>query len=149
MFSLRRRFEQNQEDCTFTVLALLPTATDNILAELETERITFELQQQKAARLARSGDSRLSELGSGPPSVTDDDARSMISMHSESGMHISQLGIPTGPTPGVSNAAIGGAQDGGVQAQKLKKSKLQLWNDLKISGKCHVPFQKHEAVTDV
>ena len=113
------------------MLALLPTATDNILAELETERITFELQQQKAAKLARGGDARLSELGSSPPSVTDDDSRSMISMHSESGMHISQLGIPTGSA----STAGGGSQDGGLQAQRLKKSKLQLWNDLKISCK--------------
>ncbi|KAH7393227.1 Peroxin-3 [Cadophora sp. MPI-SDFR-AT-0126] len=125
--NLRRRFEQNQEDCTFTVLALLPTATDNIMGELQTERITFELQQQKAAKLARNGEGHPSELGSGPPSVTDDDGRSMVSMQSESGIHASQMGIPSS-TPG------DGPQDGGQQAQKSKKSKLQLWNDLKISS---------------
>ena len=127
--SLRRRFEQNQEDCTFTVLALLPTATDNILQELQTERITFELQQQKAAKLARDGEPHPSELGSGPPSVTDDDGRSMASLQSESGVHASQMGIPSATSAG------DGPQDGGQQAQKLRKTKLQLWNDLKISGK--------------
>lgn len=127
--SLRRRFEQNQEDCTFTVLALLPTATDNIIHELETERITFELQQQKAAKLARNGEINPSELGSGPPSVMDDDGRSMASLQSESGVHASQMGIP-------SASAVGdGPQDGGQQAQKARKTKLQLWNDLKISCK--------------
>ncbi|CZT05394.1 hypothetical protein WAI453_005046 [Rhynchosporium graminicola] len=125
--NLRRRFEQNQEDCTFTVLALLPTATDNIMGELQTERITFELQQQKAAKLVRNGDGHPSELGSSPPSVTDDDGRSMVSAHSESGMHISQLGIPASTTGE-------GPQDGGQQAQKARKTKLQLWNDLKISA---------------
>jgi peroxin-3 len=129
--SLRRRFEQNQEDCTFTVLALLPTATENIVAELETERITFELQQQKAAKLARNGEGGVSDFGSTPPSVTDDDGRSMASMslQSESGMHISQLGIPTAST-----TTGDGIQDGGQQAAKARKSKLQLWKDLKISG---------------
>ncbi|KAF4634594.1 hypothetical protein G7Y89_g3495 [Cudoniella acicularis] len=126
--NLRRRFEQNQEDCTFTVLALLPTATDNILAELETERITFELQQQKAAKLARNGEPHPSELGSGPPSVTDDDGRSMVSLQSESGVHASQMGIPSPSTIG------DGPQDGGRQVQKTRKTKLQLWNDLKISA---------------
>ncbi|KAH8600805.1 peroxin 3 [Bisporella sp. PMI_857] len=126
--NLRRRFEQNQEDCTFTVLALLPTATDNILAELQTERITFELQQQKAAKLARNGEAHPSELGSSPPSVTDDDGRSMASLQSESGIHASQISVP--PPSVVGN----GAQDGGQQAQNGKKSKLQLWNDLKISA---------------
>ena len=110
------------------MLALLPTATDNILAELETERITFELQQQKAAKLARNGEIHPSELGSGPPSVTDDDGRSMASLQSESGIHASQLGVPP-------QALVGdGPQDGGQQGQRAKKSKLQLWNDLKISG---------------
>lgn len=136
-FSLRRRFEQNQEDCTFTVLALLPTATDNIMGALQTERITFELQQQKAAKLARSSDAA-SEFGSGPPSVTDDDGRSMASTYSESGFHVSQIGIPTA-------SAVGeGPQDGGQQAQKAKKSKLQLWNDLKISGM--LPFQCYRTI---
>lgn len=133
--NLRRRFEQNQEDCTFTVLALLPTATDNILAELETERITFELQQQKAAKLARNGEPHPSELGSGPPSVTDapsvadDDGRSMASIQSESGVHASQIAIPHASVVGGD-----GAQDGGQQAQKARRTKLQLWNDLKISS---------------
>lgn len=128
-YSLRRRFEQNQEDCTFTVLALLPTATDNILAELETERITFELQQQKAAKLAKNGvEVHASELGSGPPSVTDEDSRSMASFHSESGVHASQMGVPSAREAG------DGPQDGGEKVLNAKKSKLQLWNDLKISG---------------
>lgn len=112
------------------MLALLPTATENIIAELETERITYELQQQKAARLAKTSDG-ISDLGSTPPSVTDEDGRSMASMsvHSDSGMHISRLGIPT------ASATTGdGVQDGGQQAVKAKRSKLQLWNDLKISG---------------
>jgi peroxin-3 len=108
---------------------LLPTATDNIIHELETERITYELQQQKAAKLARSGEINPSELGSGPPSVTDDDGRSMASLQSESGVHASQMGIPSASIVGE------GPQDGGQQAQKTRKSKLQLWNDLKISCK--------------
>lgn len=99
------------------------------MGELQTERITFELQQQKAAKLARTGDGQSTEFGSAPPSVTDDDGRSLASYHSESGMHISQLGIPT------ASAAGEGPQDGGQQAQKARKTKLQLWNDLKISCK--------------
>ena len=136
--SLRRRFQQNQEDCTFTVLALLPTATDNIMAELETERITFALQEQKAAKIARGGEeAHPSDMGSAPPSVTDDDGRSAVSMQSsaESGVHVNQERLP--PT----FAPEGDKQDGGLKVeasrareQKTKRSKLQLWNDLKISA---------------
>lgn len=131
--SLRRRFQQNQEDCTFTVLALLPTATDNIMAELETERITFTLQEQKAAKLARGGEEHPSDMGSAPPSVTDDDGRSNISRQSESGVHVSRATLPT-------SAGEAGSQDGGLKPQASRKSKLQLWNDLKISGRLHCPM---------
>ncbi|KFY11127.1 hypothetical protein V491_07336 [Pseudogymnoascus sp. VKM F-3775] len=127
--NLRRRFQQNQEDCTFTILALLPTATDNIMAELETERITFALQEQKASKLAR--EDRPSDLGSTPPSVTDDDGRSNISQLSESGVHASQASLP--PTTSDESPPQDGIQPAPA-AQKSRKSKLQLWNDLKISA---------------
>jgi peroxin-3 len=94
---------------------------------LETERITFELQQQKAAKLAKNGDVNPPELGSAPPSATDDDGRSTMSLQSESGIQASQMGVPSVTASGE------GPQDGGQQAQRAKKSKLQLWNDLKIS----------------
>ncbi len=71
-------------------------------------------------------------MGSVPPSVTDDDGRSNIST-SESGVHASQASLP--PTSaGDSGVQDGGAQQVQAQAQKSRKSKLQLWNDLKISG---------------
>lgn len=97
------------------------------MAELETERITFALQEQKASKLAR--EERPSDMGSTPPSVTDEDGRSNIGQLSESGVHASQSSLP----PAMTEAS--GAQDGGQQTQKPRKSKLQLWNDLKISGK--------------
>ena len=119
--SLRRRFQQNQEDCTFTVLALLPTATANILEAMDTERITYEIQTMKAARTAGA-----------PPSIaetnlTDEDGKSIPSVQSESGVHASQITVPP--------AAGEGPQDGGAdaQGQKSRKTKRQLWDDLTIS----------------
>jgi peroxin-3 len=99
------------------------------MAELETERITFQLQEQKASKLAKAGDEiHPSDLGSAPPSVTDDDGRSNIST-SESGLHASQVSVP-------SAGAGPSTQDGAhLQPKTAKKSKLQLWNDLKISGR--------------
>ncbi|RKF55482.1 Peroxisomal biogenesis factor 3 [Erysiphe neolycopersici] len=126
--NLRRRFEQNQEDCTLTVLALLPTAADNILAELGTEKITHELQQQKAAKIARAGTAHHNLTSSEVPSVTDEDGKSITSLQSESGVHASQVVIP--PSTEVGNNSMEGVET----EQKAKKSKLQLWNDLKISA---------------
>ncbi|KAL1980389.1 hypothetical protein VTN96DRAFT_4205 [Rasamsonia emersonii] len=118
--NLRRRFEQNQADCTFTVLALLPTATENILESLPVEELTQELQRKRAERLARlsGSDAPGSEPSSTAPSVTDDDGRSLSSFQTESYVHASQLGDST--------------TNGG--SQRPKRSKAQLWNEVKISS---------------
>ncbi|KAL2013575.1 hypothetical protein VTN00DRAFT_1100 [Thermoascus crustaceus] len=114
--NLRRRFEQNQTDCTFTVLALLPTATENILEALPVEELTQELQKKRAERLARlNAGEAASDLSSVTPSVTEDDRRSLSSFQSESYIHASQL-----------------KQDG--DGQRPKRSKTQLWNEVKITS---------------
>ena len=43
--SLRRRFLQNQEDCTFTIMALLPTLSTQIFQEMDVEATRQELKQ--------------------------------------------------------------------------------------------------------
>ncbi|KAK2744965.1 peroxin [Myotisia sp. PD_48] len=108
--NLRRRFEQNQTDCTFTVLALLPTAADNILAALPVEELTNELQQKRAERLAKL-ESNISEISSEPPSAIDEDGRSMSSFRSHS--HAGQAEGEDRPR---------------------KKSRTQLWNELKVNS---------------
>lgn len=129
-YSLRRRFEQNQEDCTFTVLALLPTATTNILETMNTESITYEIQQMKSVKNVRSTGNVDS---AGPPSIadttlTEEEGKSTASLQSESGVHASQVALPS---PFIASGE-GAQQDAGTQ--KARKSKRQLWDDLTISG---------------
>ena len=121
---MRRRFQQNQEDCTITVLALLPTATENILAALPVEQITEDLQQKKAERLGRGTiprDGVLSEVLSGPSSVADEDGKSQASLNSGSYVHASQT-------------VNSNKENGGNVTPKQSKSRAQLWNELKISS---------------
>ncbi|KAG6004320.1 hypothetical protein E4U21_001179 [Claviceps maximensis] len=145
--NLRRRFEQNQEDCTFTVLALLPTATNNVLNEMNTEQITYEIQQIKGStRGPKNGAAESTTLS--PPSLadttmTEEDGKSLAtsgSIHSESGIHASQITLPTPfSVPGAAGAA---SQDARQQtdapvpsAPKVsRKTKRQLWDDLTISA---------------
>ncbi|KAF8509650.1 Peroxin-3 [Hysterangium stoloniferum] len=51
--NLRRRFQQNQQDCTYTILTLLPTLGERILEEMDVESITLTLQLQSKAAKAR------------------------------------------------------------------------------------------------
>lgn len=116
---MRRRFEQNQTDCTYTVLALLPTATDNIIEALPVEELTKELQKKRAERLARlnAGDTAGSDMTSVSPSMTEDDRKSLSSFQSEGYLHTSQLGESVN-----SEAQV-----------PPKRNKTQLWNEVKIT----------------
>lgn len=108
--SIRRRFEQNQTDCTMTALALLPTLTENVLEQLPVEQLTNELQQKKAERLARASEGR-----SEASSMQDGDTVSLASFQTGSFVHASQFQTdPSQPTS--------------------RRTKAQLWNELKINS---------------
>ncbi|PNS15546.1 Peroxisomal bioproteinsis factor 3 [Sphaceloma murrayae] len=113
--NLRRRFEQNQEDCTYTVLALLPTVRDEVIGAFPVEDISTELQKQKAERLARSvgGISEVAstDLPSGPPSAIDESGSLNGSF-----VHASQMADSTSGQ------------------LRPRKSKVQLWYDMKIQS---------------
>ncbi|PYI22198.1 putative MFS transporter [Aspergillus violaceofuscus CBS 115571] len=120
--NLRRRFEQNQTDCTYTVLALLPTAAEDILEALPVEELTKELQKKRAERLARLGtaEGTSSDLSSISPSITDDDRRSLSSFQSDGFVRASQLGEST--------------LEGAAPSPSPKRNKTQLWNEVKITS---------------
>ncbi|KAK1998288.1 peroxin-3 [Colletotrichum falcatum] len=137
--NLRRRFEQNQEDCTFTVLALLPTATSNILEAMNTEKITYEIQKMKSQTKSLKTGENVSAPSIADTTMTEDDSRSMVSssVQSESGVHASIVTVPSAMSAVPAEGAEGSAsQESGAAAaaQKNKKSKRQLWDDLTISS---------------
>lgn len=100
------------------MLALLPTVREEIIGALPVEDITNELQRQRSEKMARSGgpsEAASSEYPSAPASTIDDSA-SMSSFQTGSYIHASQMAD---------------SQDG--RSLLKKKSKAQLWNDMKIS----------------
>ncbi|KAB8260831.1 putative MFS transporter [Aspergillus pseudonomiae] len=119
--NLRRRFEQNQTDCTYTVLALLPTAAEDIVDALPVEELTKELQRKRAERLARlsAGEGTGSDLSSVSPSLPEDDRRSLSSFQSDGFVRTSQMGEPS--------------VEGDGEARP-KRNKTQLWNEVKITS---------------
>lgn len=109
--SLKRRFEQNQEDCSYTVLALLPTAADSVIDDLPVEKLTQELQQKKADRLAKTAAQKV-EASNQITAHREDDNQSLQSFASES------------------HVLVNGAT---MEEEKPKKTRAQLWNEIKIS----------------
>lgn len=50
--SLRRRFQQTQEDVSYTISALIPTLSEQVLDQMDIEALTQELQNRSKARNA-------------------------------------------------------------------------------------------------
>jgi len=74
---LRRWFDNNQQNVSFTIMALLPTVGEHIIEGMDVEGLTNELQEKsRASRVARN--SGLISQESQPPkhAPTDTDARS-------------------------------------------------------------------------
>ena len=98
--------------------------TDDILEALPAEGISKEIQQKNVERSGKSrtiSEAAPSDFSSGTPSLADDDGRSMTSFQSESYVHASQLA-------GSSN----------LSPERPPKTKVQLWNDLKITCEEHL-----------
>lgn len=113
------------------MVALLPSATAHILETMNTESITYEIQQLKGGNGASKPAKSVSGDSMSIPDtigVTDEDGRSMISMQSESGVHASQIAMP--PATQTSETANAGEEQ---QQEKPRRTKRQLWGDLKIS----------------
>jgi peroxin-3 len=93
-----------------------------------------ELQRQKAERLSRSVGP--SEIGtSAPPSVADtnDDDGKSSSIQTDGYVHASQVAIEGEGEASVASAEGAAAVEPTAEEKKSKKSKAQLWNEMKIS----------------
>lgn len=119
--NLRRRFAQNQEDCTFTVLALLPTLGDQLFQEMDVEGLTQALQKTRAAPPPRDipsaptpplldvsqTDSKSSSMELEAPAPAETAASAELNAHAEKAVSAEQSEQkgPDGPTNGPTNGS--------------------------------------------
>ncbi|KAJ3160150.1 peroxin [Geranomyces michiganensis] len=109
--NVKRRFEQNLQDCTFAVGSLLPTLGENLFEELNVELVTAQLQQTRQALKAEG-----SEATAGTPPPPSSSSSPSTSVNGESAAQ------PATTTDSTAPAA----------STKPKKGKMELWQDLKI-----------------
>lgn len=91
--SLRRRFHQNQEDCLFTVTALVPTIGHQILESMNVERLADLLNQTKKPRLAEGPAQDNAQDNAQDHSPQNDPGPTIEDTHT--GNHSEQIKIPT------------------------------------------------------
>lgn len=132
---LKRRFEQNQEDCSVTVLELLPQAVDAIMKDLPVERITAELEKKKATKLARSGSNSGSVKGD-PSSAADSPSPSPAPRNDDDNQSLQSFASENFATGGYSVEGGEGPSSRGSMRSRGGggKSRTQLWNEIKIKS---------------
>lgn len=119
--NLRRRFEQNQQDASFTIMALLPGLAADILEKYPVEKITKELQAKRGERI--SVRSPLSDTG-----VSD--------ISNLTGLTEANSDLNNTQEITESTISIRETEASTLQVNiKPKKTKSQLWQDLKIQCK--------------
>ncbi|KAJ1979924.1 peroxin [Dimargaris verticillata] len=106
--NLRRRFEQNQHDCTFTVMSLLPALCEPILDTMNVERLVQALKEYR-------------KPGASTPSPA-------LSTEPE--------GLACTPSAGSTRSQSPASHDGGPAADFIHptKSKVELWEDIKLTS---------------
>jgi peroxin-3 len=93
--SLRRRFENNQQTVSFTIMALLPTIGEHIIKGMDVEGLTNDLQKKsRATKLAQN--SRPISPESQPPSYTPTDTDARSDMESSDISSIQEVGTTLG-----------------------------------------------------
>ncbi|KAA8916542.1 hypothetical protein TRICI_001308 [Trichomonascus ciferrii] len=116
--NLKRRFEQNQQDATFTIMALLPSLSGQVMERYPVEKITQELQAKRGEKRAPAASVAASDL----PSETSINSSSVSAEHQ--------------PQPqqndDTATVAVQERQEGGEGT--TKKTKTQLWKELKIES---------------
>ncbi|KAJ1875896.1 peroxin [Coemansia sp. RSA 990] len=70
--NIRRRFDQNQRDCLFTIMSLLPELSEQVLHEVDVERLIAELRAINKPLPSDSADKQEAAEDQGEPSKLND-----------------------------------------------------------------------------
>lgn len=141
--NLRRRFLQNQEDCNFTIMALLPTLATQIFEEMDVESISHALREQNKKPEPAAPTAVSEQTGPKPEIVPDqpasDEEKASAATHPES------TDMPQEPSHGENLATDPPPEPVSAEAEptvpvneeERRATKLRLWNEIK-----HTSFER-------
>ncbi|KAJ2008740.1 peroxin [Coemansia thaxteri] len=142
--SIQRRFDQNQRDCQFTILALLPELSEQVLREVDVERLIAELRaiHRPPTPSPKVGSGGYGDSWAGAnawsasksPSAGQADGTDSA-MESAEDHDSSNTGAAT-----PSNQSIGAQEDarteraGSSVDEPPKRTKVEIWEDIKLQS---------------
>ncbi|KAJ2802419.1 peroxin [Coemansia guatemalensis] len=122
--NIRRRFDQNQRDCMFTIMSLLPELSEQVLREVDVERLIAELRAINKRPVA---DSQAVE--------EKPESREASSADASTGRSTSESSAGDANAERTSDAASPDANHlPDVNAAPPKRSKVEIWEDIKIQS---------------
>ncbi|KAI8146360.1 Peroxin-3 [Fennellomyces sp. T-0311] len=137
--NLKRRFQQNQNDCVFTVLSLLPTLGDQILYEMNIEAAWAKLQEsrklekkeellkrEQAAAAAEKAEKEETQGEQAQNENQEDKPNSTTEEKPELENSVGSLGASTASLEETKSKILDGILD--------KKAKYLLWEEIKASS---------------
>ncbi|PIA19283.1 Peroxin-3 [Coemansia reversa NRRL 1564] len=122
--NIRRRFDQNQRDCMFTIMSLLPELSEQVLREVDVERLIAELRAiNKQPVVDSQSVSEKSETREG--SSTDGATERSTS---ESGVNEDSASRATDVAGPDANHLLDD------NSEPAKRTKVDIWEDIKIQS---------------
>ncbi|KAJ2370317.1 peroxin [Coemansia sp. RSA 2607] len=129
---IRRRFDQNQRDCLFTIMSLLPELSEQVLHEVDVEKLIAEL---------RAIHTPIQRASASPGNVWSGDEQQS---HSQNKHHTSETGSSGSGAEEDDGQDNGGSprQDGENKSDKEptqstdahRRTKVEIWEDIKIQS---------------
>lgn len=136
--NLRRRFLQNQEDCNFTIMALLPTLSTQIFEEMDVESISHALREQnkkpEPAVPPATSEQTESDQGIAPDASVSEEAKAEDVSHSQpteirNDPPTDKEVVSDNPPEPASD--IKAEPNVVVSEEERRAIKLRLWNEIK------------------
>ncbi|KAJ1919440.1 peroxin [Coemansia sp. S17] len=134
--NIRRRFDQNQRDCLFTIMSLLPELSEQVLREVDVERLITELRtiHRPQASPRPGGNPGETLEGGNAWSVSKSPSVGVADGGAEPGAEASR----DGNTSAAGTAVQSTSREDDVQtdgaAEEPRRSKVEIWEEIKIQS---------------
>ncbi|KAJ2725170.1 peroxin [Coemansia sp. Benny D115] len=129
---IRRRFDQNQRDCLFTIMSLLPELSEQVLREVDVERLIAELRAIHTTATPKPaavhGDTTSVSEQSAGEATAHDGANSDNNVWSK-GRELADGA--SGETDSVKTADV---EEKMQMPEPRRRSKVEIWEDIKIQS---------------
>ncbi|KAJ1953682.1 peroxin, partial [Dipsacomyces acuminosporus] len=157
---IRRRFDQNQRDCLFTIMSLLPELSEQVLREVDVERLIAELRaihkspapvpkatpipDGPASENVWSSSSTNTEVTSGGAGESENTPASHEGSSAEEPLSPSRAESGETEHANANSEDHEGSEPGGAgagtaavdveEAGPAKRTKVEIWEDIKIQS---------------